>query len=433
MRIDAFEAGSDLVGRRLRVSWELSPDAGGSLAGAAPPVLLRRKTRDFELPAPPDQGVDEFLVYDSRAFPPEGTEVAEIAPWEERDGARRVVTTVESATSLTGRDGGRVFEVLRRTTRTTFDADNRPIHRRVEILDGGRASERLTPGTTYYYQVSTPGLEAIIEGDDRATATATEVYGLGRQLYEMLPAIHRRHDVITRRPVAASEGMLEAASVLDESGRVLGHGQLRRFVDLFGVGLDYLRSRAEGLRDLHDVDNVDHRRLPLLAAWIGWDLAADAGVTVQRHEIKYAATLYRLTGTVPGCMLWVRRLTGWDGRIKEFAHNVFFANNARCRTVDTSDAALVTALGGFEDSAHYVYDTGTGEHDRYAYNVVGIFVRPADAETARDVEARRIRLRTNLRLFLPVNIRGVIVIEATEVTDSHTSSGDLLEGSEDGP
>jgi phage tail-like protein len=429
MRIAGFQADADLVGRRLRLSWELTPSPGESLSGPAPRVLLRRKTRDFELPAAPAEGEDPFLVYDSRAFPPAGTTVAELVPWEERVDGGRVVTTVESAT---GELSGQPVEVLRRTTRTTFDAAGQPVRRRIEILDAGRLPGRLTPGTTYYYQLTAPERRETIDGAGRATATATEGYGLGRQLYEMLPAIHRRHDVVTHAALPATEGMLEAASRLDGSGRRSGQGQLRRFVDLFGVGLDYLRSRAEGLRGLHDLDTVDHRRLPLLAAWIGWDLSADAPVTAQRHEITYAATLYRLTGTVPGCMVWVRRLTGWDARIKEFARNVFFANNPACRTVDTANPALVAALGTFDDRAHYVYDTGTGEDDRHAYNAVGIFVRPAAQERAREVEAKRVRLRGSLRLFLPVNMRGVIVVEAPVLADTHVSGADLLSDSGDG-
>ena len=105
------------------------------------------------------------------------------------------------------------------------------------------------------------------------------------------------------------------------------NGQLRRFVDLFGAGFDHLRSRADGLRDLHAVDTVDYRMLPHMAAWLGWDLSHDKPIPLQRHEIKYAAQLYRITGTLPGSMIWVKRLTGWDARVKEFWRNVFFTND----------------------------------------------------------------------------------------------------------
>ena len=42
-------------------------------------------------------------------------------------------------------------------------------------------------------------------------------------------------------------------------------GQLRRLLDVYGAAMDSARSSAENLWTLHDVDNVDGRRLPQLA------------------------------------------------------------------------------------------------------------------------------------------------------------------------
>ena len=52
MIIDRFIAESDLVARRVRVAWTLTPGPGETLADA-PRQTLRRKTRDFEFPQPP--------------------------------------------------------------------------------------------------------------------------------------------------------------------------------------------------------------------------------------------------------------------------------------------------------------------------------------------------------------------------------------------
>jgi hypothetical protein len=93
VKVGSFTAESDLVGRRVRVSWEVSLDEGEGL-GAAPAVVLRRKERDFEFPAP--GGDDPFLVYDSSAFPPPGTTVTEIDLGEEAAAAGRTVTTADS-------------------------------------------------------------------------------------------------------------------------------------------------------------------------------------------------------------------------------------------------------------------------------------------------------------------------------------------------
>ena len=175
------------------------------------------------------------------------------------------------------------------------------------------------------------------------------------------------------------------------------NGQLRRFVDLFGAGFDHLRSRADGLRDLHEVDTVDYRMLPHLAAWLGWDLSHDKPIPLQRHEIKYAAALYRITGTLPGSMIWVKRLTGWDARVKEFWRNVFFTNDLGnpddpddrgSRTLDTSDAGLLAGMGTFDDAVDYVSDSGHGP---------GRPLLADDGRRVRDAGARRRRGRPSCR------------------------------------
>jgi phage tail-like protein len=414
VRIVGFGADADIVGRRVRLAWEFVLEGAETLADL-PPVTVRRKTRDFEFPPPPDGRPDPFAVYDSAAFPPAGAAATELPGWETRSPQGRTVVAVETASRLVD---GRAVEVGRRTTATSVDADGRPTRRRVEFLDVGDGIAGLTPETVYYYQLGSPALPP---GADprpyRDTAMATEGYGLNRSLYEALPAIYRRHDVTTRPTTAGAEAVPEAAP---------RSGQLRRFLDPFGAALDLMRSTAEGLRTLHDVDNTDARFLPLLSEWIGWGLSFDASVPIQRHEIRYAAALYRITGTIPGCLIWMKRLTGWDGRVKEFYPNVFFSNDLGLlerpddrgsRTVDTSDAALLANIGTPDDRLDYTYDTGTTDDDWYAYNVVGLFLFPPPDASAADIARRRDRLKRNLSLFLPVNVRGVVVVQAPRIVE----------------
>src|SRR5262249_46805961 len=159
------------------------------------------------------------------------------------------------------------------------------------------------------------------DGDEAASyqssVMVTDAYGLNRKLYESLPEIYRRHDVETR---PATPG---ADSVPEQAPR---SGQLRRFVDLFGVSLDSLRSTAEGVRTLHDIDNVDARYLTLLAEWIGWDLSVGVDIPLRRNEIKTATRLYRLVGTLPGLRSLVSQYTGWFTQVAEFAQNLTLSN-----------------------------------------------------------------------------------------------------------
>ncbi|GGS77810.1 hypothetical protein GCM10010156_40750 [Planobispora rosea] len=383
MTVENFTAAADLVGHRVVLRWDARPGAGGDAA-----VRVRRKERDFE----PEGRWSP--VYDSTAFPPPGTEVTEAAP----PGGG----TVESC----ARDG---VEVLRRVRRRHGDGW------RVEILDVGGSAAGLRPGTTYYYELvaAPPG-----DGPDgepetgpplRAVATPTGLHRSGALLYGALPEIYRRHDVV-RGP--------DPIGAVPES--TPGNGQLRRFLDVFGAALDHLRSRADQLRGLHDVDAADHRLLPHLAALVGWEPSLDRGIAVRRHEVKYAAALYRITGTTAGCVVWVRRLTGWDARIKEFWRNVLITNDPGdpgdpgggfhgSRTLDTSDPEAMAGLGRFEDTASYTYDTGTGPDSRYAHNLIGIFVAPR--ESVDEVLRLRGRLLSGASRFLPMNLRPVVVIE----------------------
>ena len=189
VRVGGFRAESDIVGRRVKVSWDVQLDEGEGL-GAAPALVLRRKQRDFEFP---DAGADDpFLVYDSAAFPPAGAEVTEIDLGEAVDRGIRTVTTAES---VSREIDGVAFEVLRRTRTVSFDAARNPSGYREEILDVHDRAAGLEPGTTSYYELAGDGLP----GDDpeafRAVATPTEVHRSGRMLYDLLPAIVRRHDV----------------------------------------------------------------------------------------------------------------------------------------------------------------------------------------------------------------------------------------------
>lgn len=413
MQITEFSASADIVGRRVLLSWLVLFEGADTLA-SAPEVRVRRKLRDFQFP--PVATPDPFGVYDSTAFPPAGSSVAELDRGSQSMDGQRQDTVVDSASVAVD---GIPVEILRRTRRTTFRPDGTPQSRFEQILDVGGSATGLLPRVTYYYEcVPATGLPDVM----RAIATPTDLYGSGRALYEALPAIFRRHDVVAASPHQAIGAIPEASPV---------NGQLRRFLDVFGAGLDHLRSRAEGLRNLHDVDEVDARALPHLASWLGWDLTESDTIPTQRHEIRYAARLYRITGTLPGCLLWAKRLTGWDLRVAEMWRNVLVTNDVGnpdevgsrgSRTVDTSDAAALATLGRVDDAHSYSYDTQTGPGNRYAFNVIAFFGTPEPGQTVSDVLRLRSRLVNGSTTFLPFNLRAIVVLDVPESAGSSTTS-----------
>jgi phage tail-like protein len=347
MRIASFRATSDLVGRRIHVSWDVLLEGTETLADI-PPVRVRRKTRDFEFS--PDSGAapDPFLVYDSQSFPPPSNPpqvtVTLLPEWTRNEGATRTVFEALSVAKLITLNDAlpTSLEVLRTTTAISYDAGGRAIQQHVDLLDYGSVPGALVSGTTYYYQLYSTAIPADADVSlYRATASATESYGLNRTLYESLPGIYRRHDVTRRPAIAGMESIPEAAPC---------SGQLRRFLDPFGLALDSMRSTAEGLRTLHDIDNVDYRYLPLLAQWIGWNLSYDSNIPIQRSEIKNATRLYRGMGTVPTLRAIVSRYTGWYTQVAEFAQNILRTNQLPYLHI-FSVAESVSGWRGSDDAA----------------------------------------------------------------------------------
>jgi len=161
-------------------------------------------------------------------------------------------------------------------------------------------------GWICYYYTLFVGDNPSAKPVQRASAVATGCYGFADQLYQLLPGVHRAYD--------------------EPSPAERNQGSLRNFLEVFGAALDYLRSRAEGLRGLHDVQQTRADFLPHLAQYIGWDLDLTKNEISQRMEILFAPELYRTVGTLPNIQALVNRVTGWDCRIKEFVHNVCLSN-----------------------------------------------------------------------------------------------------------
>jgi phage tail-like protein len=417
-----LRAEADLLGGRLHAVWRTTLEGAESPADL-PVFALRRKERDFEF-TPVEAGHDDpHLVYrGTNAFLDGlGTRRSFTLAISPVDDAQEVLVE-----SILGDDVRR--EVLRVTERRGVDANGRAFVER-DVLEPARPA-----GVTAYYELQWD--DAAGAQSRRATATPTGPGDGARVLYEMLPDIARRHDVVPSG-VADTDGSWVG---IPERGRLtpgvfdpFEHaGVAQRLVELIGVTLDHLRGRAEGLRDLRDVDHVDARYLPYLAAWVGWDLGYDHSVPLRRHEVRYAAKLYRITGTVPGCAVWVKRLTGWTSDPQEFWRNVFVTNDTGnpddprdngSRTVDTDDAALVASLGGRDDLGAYTYDTSP--EGRYAFDKIGFFVTPlapdpATGEPGDDAAAvarKRARLLRNTDRFLPVNMRALVIVEGE--TDEH--------------
>jgi Phage tail protein (Tail_P2_I) len=162
--------------------------------------------------------------------------------------------------------------------------------------------------TVYYYTLFTFP-EPYFDPEQRVSAMATGPYQFGEQLYQLLPNLYHRYDT-TISPAAAEPTL----------------GQLRRWLELPGMQLDQLYSFATALLKLSDREQVEGSLLPLLAQWIGWQLDRNQAVATWRNEIRGAPELYRTIGIIPTVEAAVKRLLGWESRIKEYHYNILRTN-----------------------------------------------------------------------------------------------------------
>lgn len=207
---------------------------------------------------------------------------------------------------VTPDDGARVVEAL--NLPFTVDAGGRRVYR---FADGGLAGE-----TAYYYAFfpfTGEPRSYRVDTRNRAAAMAISPYGYGARMAALLPAIYHRYDHAQEPPAGLA-------------AEDLGKGPLRRFLEIAGSHLDLLHGLARSVLDLHDLQKVDGRLLPLLAGWIGWPTDHRIEIRAQRSEIRKAPHVYRTIGIVPTVEATVKRIIGWESRTKELAHNVVLSN-----------------------------------------------------------------------------------------------------------
>jgi phage tail-like protein len=197
-------------------------------------------------------------------------------------------------------DIGTSHEILNDTTT--------PEGQPAQFLDSALKSE-----TVYYYAVVSYDLSAQTY-TAFTTAMSTAPYQTGAYLYQNLPGIYQSYDTALPPPSPA----MDPADYTK--------GQLQRFLELFGLEFDVLRSFAAGMRAFFDSDRVDGALLPLFGDWIGWQTDYTLNLPQRRNQIRYAPHYFATAGIAANLRATVNRLTTWDTRIKELSHNIFLSN-----------------------------------------------------------------------------------------------------------
>lgn len=87
---------------------------------------------------------------------------------------------------------------------------------------------------------------------------------------------------------------------------------LSSFLNLFGMGLDSLRTQAEGVQSGYDVNSVHISRLGLLSTQFGNNLEQAVPAHSNRTVVRNLAHLYRERGTLNGIKDTATMVSGWD-------------------------------------------------------------------------------------------------------------------------
>lgn len=177
------------------------------------------------------------------------------------------------------------------------------------FADRGLESETIYYYTFFPFRGSPP--EYIFDHHNRVAAMATGKYNSAGQMYDLLPAIYHRYDTVLSDLVSGGE----------KKG-----GELRCFLDIPGSLFDQYYSYAKAVLDMHDINKVDGRLLPLLAQWIAWKTDFSLEIESQRNEIRNAIEIYKRIGLIPTVEATVKRMSGWECRTKEFVHNIILSN-----------------------------------------------------------------------------------------------------------
>ena len=306
------------------------------------------------------------------------------------------------------------------------------------------SDDGLQPLTTYYYMVVAewsddppPALPPLTPFAQITAGFASKSYGAGERLYGLLPAAYQRLD----SPLSAAEVARlrimnpDAAAALDALPvAIRERGQLRRFLAAAASPIDVMRSLADALPQLRDVDRVRADYLPALAEWIGWEPDRTVPVYAQRNEIRFASHRYRTVGTVPNVRSLVTRYARWYTQVAEFADQL-----ARSNAVPQLNVFAIVAdplAGGWRGADDAAATLGFSGANSVAVGMIGLpatltgnaaFALRAGMEiaiTADDRVPAIVRFGAddfpngNPALATPADVAAILNRELTEVTAS---------------
>jgi len=188
------------------------------------------------------------------------------------------------------------------------------------------------------------------------------------RLWEQLPSFYRTKDAETLQRILAQ--------TFDEGwwnyweDQFVYHGQLRRFLKVFGLPFGNIRELIEYFTKFYSTYDVRDDFLPFIAELIGFTFSGSVSLQRQRFLIANAVALYKVRGTMLGVELFATGNFETVPLLREFRNNVLESDILDRTSVDGSDEVLGD-YGGPWDTIDRVVDGTPGA--QWSYRGIGLF------------------------------------------------------------
>lgn len=213
--------------------------------------------------------------------------------WTYPTGEWRKVALVKSRSGypVAVNDGDRILEFTETNPATYYrDAD----------LDGS---------TFYYYVLFIQKTDGTWVGASATSGLALADTGLSTLVWNRIPKYFR---YIRREGAAVTDDYYFSTDVEDLSRYDMENQHLRRFVDVIGWGLEYLKAYQGSLMYSQDPQRTHVENLERLAEQFGIPFERTVNYGTVRSRIGNGALLSRRRGTLEGLRDVVSLSTGWD-------------------------------------------------------------------------------------------------------------------------
>lgn len=127
---------------------------------------------------------------------------------------------------------------------------------------------------------------------------------------------------------------------------------LERFLGIFGVVSDSIKTDIERMLDNYKVDTVEAELIPYIDALIYWPTNFELPETQRRKETLNAVPLYRRKGRADCIEAFVEQVAEWDVTTHEGWRYVMFSNDPRCTTPNTATLDA-SEIGTVDDELKY--------------------------------------------------------------------------------